>query len=401
VPAFRTAPAFRLACLAYLSVALPASTLGLLWPLIRGSFQLPVASLGVLLALGTAATVIASAVSGHLLSRLTAGPLLAAGTALTALALTAEAFTPTVWLFACGMMCFGLGCGAINAAINVHAAHHFSSRQINWTHASYGAGATLGPLLATLLLSSGFSWHWVYGLFGGAQAVLAVVFTVTGQFWGAAPRAAAAPAPRLADRSAEPRKQRRPTAAVVGSLAFIAVETGIETGAGIWGYVFLVQGRGLSAAEAGVALAAYWAMMFLGRVVLGAVAGRVGPSRVLAAAVAGVSVGCALMTVPGSGLLSVAGLMVVGLAAAPIFPLFTLTTAQRVGASGTTVTVSLQTGASSIGSAALPAGIGLSIGAFTAGALAPQLLVLSLTMYVLFRLLSRARPECGVLRLTP
>ena len=190
-------PAFRLACLAYLSVALPASTLGLMWPLIRASFQLPVAALGVLLALGTAATVIASAVSGHLLSRLTAGPLLAAGTALTALALTAEAFTPSVWLFACGMMCFGLGCGAINAAINVHAARHFNARQINWTHASYGAGATLGPLLATLLLSGGFSWHWVYGLFGGVQAVLAVVFTVTGRAWAAPPLAVAAPAPRL------------------------------------------------------------------------------------------------------------------------------------------------------------------------------------------------------------
>jgi fucose permease len=385
-------PAFRLACLAYFCVALPASTLGLLWPLIRTSFQLPVAALGLLLALGTAATVIASAVSARLLARLTAGPLLALGTALTAVALTAEAFTPSLWLFACGMACFGLGFGAIDAAVNVHAAHHFSARQINWMHASYGAGATLGPLLATLLLSSGFSWHWVYGIFGGAQAVLALVFAVTGRAaWGALPRAVVAPAPRQAERSAEPRKRRRPTAAVVGSLTFIAVETGIETGAGIWGYVFLIQGRGLSHAAAGVALSAYWAMMFLGRVVLGAVAGRVGPSRVLAAAVAGVSAGCGLMTVPGPGLLAVAGLMVVGLAAAPIFPLFTLTTAQRVGADGTTLTVSLQTGASAIGSAALPAGIGLSIGAFTAGALAPQLLALSLTMYVLFRLLTRAR----------
>jgi fucose permease len=378
-------PAFRLACLAYLSVALPASTLGLLWPLIRASFHLPVAALGILLALGTAATVIASAVSGRLLSRLMAGPLLAVGTALTAVALMAEAFTPSVWLFASGMACFGLGCGAINAAINVHAAHHFSARQINWTHASYGAGATLGPLLATLLLSSGFSWHWVYGLFGGVQAILALVFALTSRAWAAPPLAVAAAAvtPR--------RPRRRPTAVVLGSLAFIAVETGIETGAGIWGYVFLIQGRGLTHAAAGVALSAYWAMMFLGRVVLGAVAGRVGPSRVLAVAVAGVSVGCALMTVPGPGLLAVVGLMVVGLAAAPIFPLFTLTTAQRVGASGTTVTVSLQTGASSIGSAALPAAIGLSIGAFTATALAPQLLVLSLTMWVLFRLLSKGR----------
>jgi fucose permease len=382
-------PAFRLACLAYLSVALPASTLGLLWPLIRASFHLPVAALGILLALGTAASVIASALSGRLLSRLTAAPLLAVGTALTAAALMAEAFTPSVWLFACGMAGFGLGVGAINAAINVHAAHHFSARQINWTHASYGAGATLGPLLATLLLSSAYSWHWVYGIFAGAQAVLALVFTLTGQAWAAPTRAVAAPAP--------PRPRRRPTAAVLGSLTFIAVETGIESGVGIWGYVFLIQGRGLTHAAAGAALSAYWAMMFLGRVVLGAVAGRVGPSRVLAAAVAGVSVGCALMTVPGPGLLAVAGLMVVGLAAAPIFPLFTLTTAQRVGASGTTLTVSLQTGASAIGSAALPSGIGLSIGAFTAGALAPQLLVLSLTMYVLFRLLTKGRKSTALL----
>ena len=386
-------PAFRLACLAYCSVALPSSTLGLLWPSIRVSFHQPVAALGILLAFGITATVIASAVSGRLLPRLSAASLLATGTALTAVALAAEAVAPSLWMFACGMVVFGLGFGAVDTAVNVQAARHFNARQINWMHASYGAGATLGPLLATLMLSNGLTWHWVYGIFGGAQAVLALVFTLTRRAWAAPPRAVAAVTPRPAERRARTRTWRAPTAAVVGSLTFIAVETGIETGAGIWGYVFLVQGRGLSTAAAGVALAAYWAMMFLGRVVLGAVAGRVGPSRVLAAAVAGVSVGCALLTVPGPGLLAVAGLMVVGLAAAPIFPLFTLTTAQRVGASGTTVTVSLQTGASSIGSAALPAGIGLSIGAFTAGALAPQLLVLSLTMYVLFRLLSRARPE--------
>jgi len=178
--------------------------------------------------------------------------------------------------------------------------------------------------------------------------------------------------------------------AVWGALTFVAVENGIESGAGIWGYVFLTQGRGLTDAAAGAALSGYWAMMFLGRVVLGAVAERVGPSRLLGVAVAAVSVGCALMTVPGAGLLAVAGLMVVGLAAAPIFPLFTLTTADRVGASGATRMVSLQVAASAVGSAALPAGIGLAIGAFTATALGPWLLVPGLTMYALYRLLTRA-----------
>jgi len=178
--------------------------------------------------------------------------------------------------------------------------------------------------------------------------------------------------------------------AVWGALAFVAVENGIESGAGIWGYVFLTQGRGLTDGAAGAALSAYWAMMFLGRVVLGAVAGRVGPSRLLGAAVAVVSVGCALMTAPGPRVLAVAGLMVVGLAAAPIFPLFTLTTAERVGANDATRMVSLQVAASAVGSAALPAGIGLAIGAFTATALGAWLLLPSLTMYALYRLLTAA-----------
>ena len=389
--------AFRLACLAYFSVALPSSTLGLLWPSIRVSFHQPVAALGILLALGITATVIASAGTGRLLSRSSAGSMLAAGAALTAIALAAEALTPSLWLFACGMVVFGLGFGAVDAAVNVHAARHFSARQINWMHASYGAGATVGPLLATVMLSNGLSWHWVYGILGGAQAVLAVVFTMAGRAW-AAPRPAAGSAARATD-PARRAGDRRPTRmAVWGALAFVAVENGIESGAGIWGYVFLTQGRGLTDAAAAAALSAYWAMMFLGRVVLGAVAGRVGPSRLLGAAVAVVSVGCALMAVPGPGLLAVAGLMVVGLAAAPIFPLFTLTTAERVGADDATRMVSLQVAASAVGSAALPAGIGLAIGACTATALGPWLLLPSLTMYALYRLLTRAAGIARVLR---
>jgi fucose permease len=394
VPAFRTVPAFRLACVAYFCVALPSSALGLLWPSISRGFHQPVAALGLLLTFGITATVIASAVSGRLLSRLSAGPLIATGTALTGVALVVEVVAPALWIFACGMVVFGLGFGAVDAAVNVHAAHHFSARQINWMHASYGAGATVGPLLATLMLSNGLTWHWVYGILGGAQAVLAVVFTMTSRGW-AAPRSAAASPPRPAVPARRPPDARPPDArpsrmVVWGALIFIAVENGIESGAGIWGYVFLTQGRGLTDAAAGAALSAYWGMMFLGRVVLGAVAERVGPSRLLGAATAAVSVGCALMVMPGPGLLAVAGLMVVGLAAAPIFPLFTLTTAERVGVDGATRMVSLQVAASAVGSAALPAGIGLAIGAFTAEALGPWLLLPSLTMYALYRLLTRA-----------
>jgi len=118
--------------------------------------------------------------------------------------------------------------------------------------------------------------------------------------------------------------------------------------------------------------------MFAGRAALGPAAGHLGPRRVLAGAVAGVTLGAALMTAPGPGLAAVAAMMTVGLAAAPIFPLVTLTTADRAGAGGVTPAVGYQVAASAIGGALLPSGLGLAVGAFGAPVIAPALLILSL-----------------------
>ena len=369
-------PALLLACVAYLSVALPGSTLGLLWPSIRLSLGQPVGALGILLVPGIAASVVSSAVTGRL--RLSAGPLVAASTLLIALALAAEALAPSMWVMIAGTVLFGVGFGALDTALNAHAARHFGARDINWMHASYGLGATLGPLLVTALLSAGRSWRQTYGVMALVLAALGGVLVLARRGWRV-------PAPAPGPGPARPSATTASPGAALGSLSFTAVETGIESAAGIWGFLFLTAGRALPPAAAGIAVAAYWAMMCVGRVVLGPVAERLGAARVLAAAVAGVPLGAALMTLsilgpvpgpvpgPGSGALAVAGLMLLGLAAAPVFPLFTLTT-------GTTRMVSLQVAASAVGGAAIPAGLGLLLGAAGARLLAPALLALGLAM---------------------
>ena len=115
-----TVPALLLACVAYLSVALPGSTLGLLWPSIRLSLGQPVGALGILLVPGIAASVVSSAVAGRL--RLSVGPLVAASTLLIALALAAEALAPSMWVMTVGTVLFGVGFGALDTALNAHAA---------------------------------------------------------------------------------------------------------------------------------------------------------------------------------------------------------------------------------------------------------------------------------------
>jgi fucose permease len=365
-------PPFSLACLAYLSVALPGSVLGLLWPSMRLSFHQPVAALGVLLVFGVAASAMSSVVTGRLLSPTRMGPMLALGTVASGAALALEALAPSLGVFAGGMVAFGLGFGAIDTALNAYAARRFGARQINWMHASYGLGATLGPLLVTALLAHGLTWRGVCGAMAAAQAAVAVVFAVARRAWEEPSVAMAEP---RQSPSGPPAVKAR-AAVVLTASAFAAVETGIESGAGIWAFVYLTTGRGLPPAAAGVAVSAYWATMFAGRAGLGPVAEHLGPARVLAGGVAGVTLGSTLLAAGGPGFLAIAGLMIIGLSAAPIFPLLTLTTAQRTGADVT----ALQVAASAIGGAALPAVIGLAIGAFSARAFAPALLILSLVM---------------------
>ncbi len=248
-----TVPALLLACLAYLSVALPASTLGLLWPSMRLSFGQPVGALGILLVFGITASVISSVATGRVQVR--TGLVVAAGTMLIAVALTVEAFAPSLWVMAIGTVLFGLGFGAIDTALNAHAARHFGARDINWMHASYGLGAIIGPLLVTALLSGGLGWRRLYELMALVLATLACVFTVTRRGWQESPGVC-----RAAEDKPEPDDAtacRKPSAAA--ALTFVAIETGIESGAGIWGYVFLTAGRGLAPETAGVAVSAYWA----------------------------------------------------------------------------------------------------------------------------------------------
>jgi fucose permease len=313
------------------------------------------------------------------------------GTVLVALALASEAVAPSLWAFAVGMMLFGLGFGMMDAALNAHAAGHFGARQINWMHASYGLGATIGPLLVTVILGYGLGWRWTYGIMAALLVAFGLVLARGRRGWEgptglpAQPYAPTQPAHTIAVGTTG---RRRRTAIVIGALAFTAIETGVESGAGIWGYLFLTGGRGLPPEIAGVAVSAYWAMMFLGRAVLGPVAERLGASRVLGAAVAGIAFGAALMSAPAPGAVAVIGMMVVGLAAAPVFPLFTLTTGGRVGAEVMTRTVTLQVAASAVGGFALPGLIGVAI-AGDAGALAPFLLCLSTAMGFVYWFLSR------------
>jgi fucose permease len=375
-------PLLVLAYLAYISMALPDGLFGVAWPSMRLTLGAPVSAVGLLLPFGVASSLLSSTVTGFVVDRAGMGRLLAMGTALSAAALAIFSLAPAFWVLIPAIVLLAAGSGGVDAALNVYAARRFTARHINWMHASYGLGAMAGPLVVTAIIDSGLSWRWAYTSVAAVQAVVSVAFLATAKRWAIPP----------------PRRRLPPShvwhALRMGGLwrgaAVFAVETGFESTTALWTFLFLTSGRGLSHVVAGATVSAYWATLCLGRLVLGPLAERYGPHRVLRSAVAAMVLGAVLVLLPTAGAVAIAGVVVIALGAAPMFPLLTLTTLDRVGAEHADQTVGVQVAASVVGSATIPALVGVLIGHVSTAILGPCLLVLAVAVAIAYTAARRA-----------
>ncbi|MEU8254631.1 MFS transporter [Micromonospora inaquosa] len=394
-PARPRASLLLLAYLAFVSLGLPDGLLGVGWPSIRADFDVPTEAVGWVLTAGTVGYLTSSVLAGFTLARVGVGALLAGSTLLASLALTGYSMSPVLAVLVGCALVLGLGSGAVDSGLNAYAAGAFGPRHMNWLHAFFGLGVAIGPLIMTGVLSTGLTWRWGYGIVAAAQLLLATAFALTVRAWHrgvpASADAGAAGQTGLAAGEAGPtpivrvaiRDTLRLPAVWSGTLAFV-LYVAIEVSAGLWAFLLLTEGRGLSAAVAGGCVSAYWGSLFVGRVVQGLVAERLGAGLVLRVSLAGMAVGAALIAVPGPAALAVLGLVVVGFAAAPVFPLLTLTTAERVGVAHADRAIGLQIGAAGIGAALVPAGLGVLIGNTSVQVLGSALLALALALIALY-----------------
>ncbi|MEU9742244.1 MFS transporter [Micromonospora chersina] len=386
-----------LAYLAFVSLGLPDGLIGVGWPSIRRDLGVPTEAVGVVLTAGTVAYLTSSVLAGFTLARLGVGWLLAGSTLLAGVALTGYASTPALAVMVGFALVLGLGSGAIDAGLNAYAAGAFGPRHMNWMHAFFGLGVAIGPLIMTAVLGAGLSWRWGYAVVAAAQLALATAFALTVRLWRAGPPAGATLppdpiAPQVvpggpAEGAPEARRSSigatlRLPAVWLGGAAF-AVYVAIEVSTGLWAFLLLTEGRGLAAAVAGLCVSGYWGSLFVGRVVQGVVAERLGTARVLRGSLLGMAGGAVLVALPAPGWVTVAGLLVVGFAAAPVFPLLTLTTAERVGRDHADRTIGLQIGAAGLGAALVPAAVGVLLARVSVAALGPTLVVLAVTLLAL------------------
>jgi len=376
-----------LAYAAFISLGLPDGLTSVAWPSIRSTFGLSLDALGALATTGAIGYMLSSFYSGRLLARLGVGGLLVVSCLATAVSLLGYAASPAwVLMVALGLLA-GLGAGAIDAGLNTYAAAQFSPRTMNWLHASFGLGAATGPLLMSSVISTGQSWRLGYLIVGLAQLGLAACFARTRIQWqthAEAEQSTPTPSAPLAHTLRLP-------VAWLGILLFF-LYTGLEFGAGQWLYTLLVEARGLAPALAGIWVSAFWGSLTVGRVLSGAIIERISMTTLLWLCMGGALLGVVLLWINLTPWLTLGGVILLGMALAPMFPSFMSLTPARVGPAHTANTVGFQVAAAMLGGATLVSGFGLLADQVGLEALGPFLLVTAALLTSVFALWN-GRPE--------
>jgi fucose permease len=368
-------PLLLLAYLAFLGISLPDGLLGASWPSMADSFNQPIGALGLVLPFAVISSMVSAGSTGAFLSKFGLGRILAASVAVYTVALVVQSLAPNFWVFVAAVVFLAAGGGAIDVGLNSYAARKFNARQITWMHAVYGLGAAAGPLLFLVTVTLDVTWRWAFGAVAVMLAVLTIIFTATTGRW---PRELPPAEPKKTKTKWTVALRRSPVGLWLGGVAFL-VQTGLETGASLWLYTYLTEARAVPVELAATVASGYWVALLISRVVIGALANRSGTRPILLMCLAGMGIGAVLIVLPGFA--PVVGFVILGFAAAPMFPLLTLTTKDRVGAAWTDRAIGVQSAAATAGSAVLPAAIGLLIVPFGPAVIAPCLLVLAVVNF--------------------
>ncbi|HPS41319.1 MAG TPA: MFS transporter [Anaerolineaceae bacterium] len=348
-----------LAFLAFIALGLPDQLLGIAWPSIRQDFSIPLDAVGMLVTAATAGYVASSFLSGPIVTRLGVGRVLAISCTMIGLVLFGYIVVPQWWMMVALGVFAGIGAGAIDAGLNTYVAAHFGERLMQWLHACYGIGVTIGPIIMTITLTATGKWRAGYIVVGIFQFILAACFAFTLKMWERKGK--------LQEES-ETKKltdYRTPIFATLRlprvwlSLLLFFLYCGAEASLGVWTYTFLTQARGIDTTAAGFWAGSYWAAFTVGRIVAGLYARRIGATRLVKGGLAGALLGVLLLLwnpFPAANLIAVA---VIGLSIAPIFPALMSGTSQRVGVQHAANTIGIQMAFTSMGTAVITSLVGV------------------------------------------
>ena len=372
--------------LAFISLGLPDSLLGSAWPSMYPLLGVPVSHAGILSMIISFGTIVSSLNSDRLTRALGAGRVTAISVGMTAAALFGFSISTQFWMLCLWAVPYGLGAGSVDAALNNYVALHYESRHMSWLHCMWGIGTMVSPMVMGRVLAGGGPWTAGYRYIALFQIALTAVLFLSLPLWQ-----------KRTDETAE--GGTAPQALSLGQvfrlpgakevmLCFFCY-CALETTAGLWASSYLTLTRGVAADTAASFASLFYIGITAGRAACGFLTLKLSDTQMIRLGQGVLAVGVAALLVPGPQLLALAGLVLVGVGCAPIYPSIIHATPDHFGADRSQAVIGIQMASAYVGNLVMPPLFGLLANNITPALFPFYLLVLLVLMVFMHEQLVR------------
>lgn len=336
--------------IAFISLGLPDSLLGSAWPTIRAAFDVPLSYMGFVSMIISGGTIISGLMSERLTKWLGTKVVTTVSVLMTAVALFGFSTVSGFYQLCLWGIPYGLGAGAIDAALNNYVALHYSSRHMSWLHCFWGVGTIVSPYIMSMALnystwSDGYRWV-SFIQFG---IVLILVFSLP--LW------------KINDKKTEVSgKESKPLIGIRGALKIRGVPfllTGFfaycaaEATAMLWASSYLESVADLPKDEAAALGSLFFIGITAGRFLSGFISDKLGDNRMIRLGTGVAIFGVVLIAIP-TFVTAVAGFVIIGLGCAPVYPCIIHSTPYNFGAENSQVIIGIQMASAYVGSTFMP-----------------------------------------------
>lgn len=338
--------------IAFISLGLPDSLLGSAWPVMHEGLGVPVSYAGAVTMIIAGGTIVSSLSSDRLTRKFGTGLVTAVSVLMTALALFGFSVSGEFWMLCLWAIPYGLGAGAVDAALNNYVALHYASRHMSWLHCFWGVGASISPYIMSFALAGGHGWSSGYRYVSIIQIVLSVCLFASLPLWK---QSHTQKTEEKVEAKALSFGQMLKIPGVVSVLILFFGYCALEQTTGLWASSYLVDYRDVSAETAAQFASLFFLGVTFGRFLCGFVADRLGDRTLIRVGILTAAVGVVLVLLPVQADLSaLAGLIIIGFGCAPIYPSIIHATPFNFGKENSQAIIGIQMASAYVGATFMP-----------------------------------------------
>ncbi|MBQ9949203.1 MAG: MFS transporter [Clostridia bacterium] len=335
---------------AFVSLGLPDSLLGAGWPVIHGELHVPMSYMGIVSMVISCGTIVSSLLSDTVTKKTGTGVVTVTSVFLTATALLGFSFAKRFWQLIILAIPYGLGAGAIDAALNNYVAVHYTSKHMSWLHCFWGVGAIISPFIMSHALTVA-NWHSGYFFVGVIQIGIGILLLCTLPVWKANKKTFTTSTQQKSLRLSDVLKIRGVTCIMLGFFAYCAAEATAMN----WASSYLVEARGVGHETAAAFASLFYIGITVGRFFGGFITDKLGDRKMILTGTCILICGIALLMIPvRTNTLSLMGFVIIGLGCAPIYPCIIHSTPRNFGAENSGAIIGIQMASAYVGVTFIP-----------------------------------------------